>query len=334
MRKFVFILITILFSSKTQAQISETDAQIQYQKAENAYNEANYVDAIIKLTDLYGKMNNKWTPKSLYLLLKSTYKGQTEERSSTAFTKDYNNYLGISSLCDQFFKIIDKKTYPAEKYKEIQDIQKWSKAKEGEYAHQKDRQPEDVVDFLNECAKKFPNKLTNVRYRNRQQWETEDSFNLKYRTIDSLYFKLDKNILKVFSLIRQRGIKEKWNEFLLAEDKVFFGKITSIKIEKRKEEYREERMAGYLLGEGSNVYRRGQNFSKKFEYTGFNSLDKQWKESTTGYDIYYYFDISSQEFKDGNYGERIKEAFEFLIDYFPKQKAEEVQVKEQPKSKF
>ena len=105
----------------------------------------------------------KWTPKVLYMYLRSWYKIEDKEKESYKFFEEMNRH------CDNFFAMIDKSTYPQDKYNEIVTAQKYFESKINELAYQKDRKPQDAIDFLNESAKKFP-KLGGCSFKLSNNW--------------------------------------------------------------------------------------------------------------------------------------------------------------------
>lgn len=153
------LLLTAAFT-QAQAQISDADAKLQYQQAEYAYERGDYCKAMQLCADLTGKLG-KFTSRVLYLQEKSEYQDCIENNpnSNCHFKKSYDDFHGALSRCDIFFSLVNKETYPTEKYKDIQDAQQYFQQMQQKYAYEKDRTPEKAVAFLNECAKKFPHCL-------------------------------------------------------------------------------------------------------------------------------------------------------------------------------
>jgi len=175
--KKILLLTLLLNFSFSYTQISDSDARIMYQHGEDLYNENKFYDASQQMLQLKEKMGN-WNPKVLYLHLKSAYKSYTEntQKSQQTYHKDYKTFAGFVSLCDEFFKIIDN-NYPQTKYQEIQQALKYFKAQAQNYIGQKDRTPQDAIDFLNELALRFKTKFRNKFGVPNEVWfEIRDSY--------------------------------------------------------------------------------------------------------------------------------------------------------------
>lgn len=332
------ILFAIAFAQVRAQQISETDAKLLYQKAEDAYNNTDYYGASKILYDLYNKQG-KWTSRVLYLYLKSSYENMTasSQRSSSSYKESFDNYVLFGENCDKFFQIIDKATYPQEKYNDIVAIHQYFKQKAQEHANEKDRTPQDAINFLNECAKKFfhiDNISPYYPYYVESQYWLEDSI----------------LIISFVSRVPARpGSPAKDNHVTRAEIRIDLSKTWLEDIYTRvcypnrfdREDFSSlpyciiDQKGSSLTEEGKSVphiiskiiyinnepfcqdikgkvltnYNKNYDFDNRlYEGRSFNNINK-------GFYIYSFF-ITSREFVANNYKDRIKEAFEFLIKYY------------------
>jgi len=354
MKKLIFLLL-VLCSTTLYAQISEADARMQYQQAEDAYNKTDYMSALNITFDLYEKMNGKWVPKVLYLHIKSAYKNLTEpnQTSSERISKSWGNFAAIYVKCLHFFDIVDKKTYPPDKYKEMQDIQKWSKAKEGEYAHQKDRKPQDAVDFLNECIKNYGrppirSELAGEAYGVKNQFQLKGSNLLlikEYSYHASAYIRPSSSgetcVIDRIDLTKVNNLMLDGDTKLLIEGQVYeknsSGNPMADATTNRYDRINSTTHSFWCWESESIDVKASKKNRSEFDNFRSNAVEKPEtiiKRKKDNMDFLQFFTSGNSQFKNEKYAERIKDALQFLIDYFPKYKEEEVQVKEQPKSKF
>nr|WP_162988913.1 hypothetical protein [Pedobacter schmidteae] len=263
-------------------------------------------------------------------------------------------------MSNVFFKITNQATYPAEKYKEIQDIQAYFKTKAEELAYQKDRTPQDAINFLNECFKKFPkypysesNKITKIE-REISLYGTclcmltkaifhDYEYNRHFYHVkgSTKYFDLSKLWLNTFDV--------KYDELLKVKEVLTTGQL--------RYDGDNKFLAGYVAystNEGrigtDNLYKNEKSVLKIFNEMVLvpcsvafddNSLknakqlgafESRLISSSDAYDfIGLNFNKNAAEFIDGNYEKRIMEAYKFLLDYFPKKKEETAK---QSKNKF
>ncbi len=111
MKKLLFLLLTAL-ALTTSAQDKGLQASVYYNKAEAAYNNGSYDEAVSNLK-LAENTLGQTNPKILYLLI------QTLNQVS----KTYPSRIPELKLAlSKFFQIVDSKTYPAEKYLEITTV--------------------------------------------------------------------------------------------------------------------------------------------------------------------------------------------------------------------
>jgi hypothetical protein len=67
------------------------------------------------------------------------------------------------------------------------------------------------------------------------------------------------------------------------------------------------------------------NYSKNFEFDKADTtyvpgqvFSKPWRSTDGYFDIFLFFNRDSPQFINGKYADRIEEAFQLLVDYFPK----------------
>lgn len=361
MKRFL-LLFMILIYTISPAQISDSDAKLKYQQAETLYNEGDYFNASTQMSELTKSMG--WNPKILYLYLKSVYQNYTagsNQKSQRSYNKTYDNFKRFYEDCNGFLYTVDKNTYPKEKYQEIEDIQKYFKNKMDEYASQKDRTPKDAIDFLNECAKRFPGGYI------------KSSYNVEKYTLrtETLSFELTNHFLKVIAeenKLPKKGYDSKSidlridiydlsegnieykNLFLLITPYYSYRQYYTIydyysnrKRDKEQRERTEDRIQKKknFIPSDANLT-EALSEKKGSEHYGWKKIDRMhaganFDGSSYGSDFnfYDYFlrysDSNQADWEKGNYEERIREALRFLIDSVPKKKAEE---KEQIKTKF
>nr|WP_162988912.1 hypothetical protein [Pedobacter schmidteae] len=299
-----------------------------------------------------GKMGN-WNAKNLYLNLKSVYMNYTagdNQESKGGYDKSYINFKLFYDRCNDFVAITNSTKYPADKYKEIEEIQAYFKSKVGEYAYQKDRRPQDAIDFLNDCAKKF---AVHKLYFDTYQYS---DFNFDPERI---FFQMKGPTLEVISSSFESGTAI--DDAKIRVDLLNLSKITSAELRTS-----DAGRSSFLFLYGQTNYDNGgrevQDFwmmAKKRAYIGAKKARKKdaeryennknemmaisngSKEISTVFsalksgnkfiDFFLFFNTNNDQFRNGNYAERIREAVQFLIDYFPKKKEE---MAGQTKSKF
>jgi hypothetical protein len=341
MRMLFFSMACMLLSTMMQAQISDEEAKQAYQDAEEQYEAANYYKCYQMCNDLIVKMG-KPNPRILYLDLKAIYNNleSKNDKSEYSLKKNFRNYERFSGYCDDFFAAVDKSTYPADKYAEIVEIQKYLKEGVKQYAYEKDRKPEDAIAFLNQCAQKFAHKNHNTRYINYHTGDCHFSFSL-----DSAYLII--NVLANLTgdapryhwVARERiriDLSKVWIEtgafqyYIIYKDFLYneFGYMTSI-LEKYGSALTDKE-APIIVSTKTYADNKAKydninwywnwNYDRKMEFpqekfeSEINRLG--YRKIGSGFYIYNLFETGSEEFRDGNYRKRIKDAFEFLIEYF------------------
>src|SRR5260221_3957157 len=114
MKQILFLLSFFILTNKAFTQTKEDEAQAYYQKAEEAYeNKQNKeCDAYLtKAANLLGSQN----PKLLYLSIKN----ESDGIRNGVFPSTLYSYQLLEGELDYFFKLVDKNTYPTEKYTEM-----------------------------------------------------------------------------------------------------------------------------------------------------------------------------------------------------------------------
>jgi hypothetical protein len=345
MKKFLSFFLLVVFANFAQAQISDDEAKQVYQDAEEQYEAGNYYKCYQMCNDLIVKMGNP-NPRLLYLDLKAIYNNLEKKNDKSEYTlkKNYKNYLRFSGYADDFFSLVDKNTYPTDKYNEIVEIKKYLDAGMKEYEYEKNRKPEDAISFLNECSQKFYRTDHDTKYVTDGKGDCHVNFSLdsskliinvtatitgdgaKYNEVG--YERIIIDLSKVWIEVQPLDYYWKYDVFFYLE----FGNISMFDV---KEKYKltyprtddnapmitstktyinNKAKIDNILWHFSHHYDKkmkieNEDFEKYVKSDGFSKL-------SAGFYIYNLFDQSSDEFRDGNYKKRIKDAFEFLIDYY------------------
>lgn len=328
MKRISILLICIIAITNGRAQIKDNDAKLQFQDATDAYESTDYYKASTISQDLKDKMH-KWTPKVLYLFLESVYKNytETEQKNELKYPVTFQKFQGFKALNDSFFLLLDKSSYPQEKYSEMQKVQQYFLQMTKKTEYQTTRTPEKALAFLNECAKKFPSRLGEESYHSIIQ---DPYLNLR---IDSSYLR----IVYVDKIKSQS--KNKWNKvnhyidyidlvhlpYIDEAKNIPDERVYSIlsheydldnKFEFNKQDTIPNNLTNLWLENGQELL-----FYKQWSKTKNKYLeDNHYSKKANLYDILSFFDNKNKEFQEGKYAERIKEAFWFIINYFPKQK--------------
>lgn len=353
MKHFLIATLAFLCCFVTlQAQISDEQARERFQKAEEFYEKGNNYECYTMCTDLINQLG-KANPKILYLTLKAVYNNleKKNDNSKRRFKKSYKNFSKLNGYADEFFSLIDKNTYPAEKHRDMMEVHEYIQAGLKTYAYQINRKPEDAIRFLNECASKFAMK-SDPNNHVTPGGQCEVSFSLNgsqliinafgtyehYRDRRSNQVGRERIIIDL-SKVWLETMKTKYHTakfwyqyFFLLE----FGNLTIHEIGERH--HREDNYfwktdnAGPVIV-GPTIFINGKSkydfmswywdykYSKKMSYD-LDEFEKRIQsdgmfKTGTGLYIYNFFDqFYNDEFTAGKYRERILEAFEFLIDYF------------------
>ncbi|RTQ47768.1 hypothetical protein EJV47_17765 [Hymenobacter gummosus] len=335
MRKFFFFFFFATLTSFAQAQISDEEAKQIYQDAEEQYEAGSFYNSYTICYQLKEKME-KWTPKTLYLLIKSIYNNleSSKDKSEEHIKKSYENYSIFSKYSNDFFQLIDKTTYPTEKYNEILQIHQYFEQGLKNYEYEKNRKPEDAINFLNECAAKF--KRTKKDITSTDNWET--SYSLHDSTLQIDIFIQSRNTAARFNNVQRERIlidlSKAWFEDRGFEKVPYSNNqrmglyIVSTKSFKNKYEVYDN-----IIWYDAKHYIRSLEYPlQEFEQqlNGRGGYGSRYVQD--GYRIYYTFDEFSNEFISDYYYKRIFDAFEFLINYYgggtPQEK------KQETKSKF
>jgi hypothetical protein len=332
-KRSLFTLLLTASFTLAQAQISDVDAKLQFKQAQDAYEQGDYFKAWQTASSLEHAMNRPTTTVS-YLVLISTYKGllkgDLHPSNTSAKYKYYSYYL---DKCDWLLNNINKASYPPDKYKEVTLMQQYFGQMQQKYAYQTTRTPEKAVSFLNECATKF----------------RKDKYSAPFK------FQLINNQLKISSHVTKH-VREAYHRLVgkmyrgeLRGECVFFdfSKMTAIDDNGVLSGY-----TVYIDNKKVEDYVFIHSANSGNTYGGDrNKLDKEWSQeqlkqqalidSVTAPDrsfgrtlcsAFDFFDTTSQEFTDGSYKSRLVEAYQYLIDYFPKTAPQEESLSSQDRS--
>ena len=353
MRSTFLILIFILFTlSRASAQISDADAKIQFQKITDTYDRAEYVPAARLCEDLKSKMG-KWNPKLLYIYLQSVYKSYIDSRPGISkFDMTYQNLSLFKNLSDEFLGMVDRNTYPAEKYNDILVAKKYFEDNLSKTEYQTSRTIEKAVAFLNECAGKF----TNPHIGSNSLAESPDlnkygrlhftSILTSYEKSTGVYlnFILDNGFLHIKTLNKVKSDQgSSFNKILFMYDVVDLKHLPSV--DSGYSDGNEEKVYAYIyhtydyhinyhidvedtmfrdpiIRDGRvsfKFYKNGKSYSthKSEPHKRDNELAEP---NALVYPILYLFDKNNKEYIDGKYEERISEAWMYIINYYPKEK--------------
>jgi hypothetical protein len=344
MKKTLLILVVFFITSFSgYAQVSEDEARRMYDEAEQQYEAQHFYECYQLCMNLKEKMG-KDTPKVLYLMLKAIYNNleSNSEKSQHKINKAYENYSRFFEYSNAFFTLIDKKTYPEQKLSEIEKIHDYFQKGMSAYEHQKGRRPEDAIAFLNECGRKFPLK----------PWSKYDQFVSR-----SVRFTLDSPYLKIVEESANSSLRTSTTiQYQVAATFLDFRLITGIDYSDwgfkgpNKMEKTMPRAIDGVVWSFRGAYKSKKDEDRFYKYlysdTAVNPrvAFSEWKNITSteefrslgmyqhngGWNLFFLkqpdeysngglFDQTSAEFRDGDYERRITEAFQFLIDYFPKQ---------------
>ena len=359
MKSILTALVSFVLSLSAIAQLSDDDARRIFADAERAYEAGNFYEAFRLCTELNRKAG-KSTPRVLYLQMRAAYNNleKKDDKSSFRLHKSYRQYSRMNGLADQFFALADKKTYPPDKYSEIDSIARYFREGLTRHAGEKDRTPADAIRFLNETAEIL--KITGKDDNKFSEPKGDGYMEIK--------FSLEGSFLVIDMFGELKDFKEKSNSQAARKrlrinlSKVWISDTDSFKVY----------LSGYYFGYSLrflNEFGNYKHLNKELEffinYRGrdflFNFLNAplikgpeifidgrsqtdaiQWysdfinqkkpayppdqfeaKLKANGYNmhappvfIYSFFDHQSKKYYDENYGQRIRDAFEFLMEYY------------------
>jgi len=337
MKQIIFFFILAVLSVNMKAQISDADAKIKYQQAEDAYNSHDYCK-VLKLCEEINEKMQTITPRVLYLEIKSTYGAFVDKEGKCKIDHTYTNFQKALNRCKDFDLVLGdhKNSYPADKYKEIQDIKTYFNTQVQALAYQKDRTPQDAVDFLNECTKIYKGGL--LKYAIDPGHSFMSDAKISFQLVD--------HFLKVTCVSDEmvgstKRLEVRVDIYDLTESKIAtpdrFGGIVvtpyytkrfykslydynSKKKYKREQKQESEEMVKSLV----------DLMPSEITINGMEKMDslkvKRDGHSDDQFHFLDYFFIPGD-----SYQIRITEAMKFLVDAFPKKKEEPVN---QVKSKF
>jgi len=337
MKRLLLLLLTMgMVFTKTYAQISDNDAKVQYQKAEDAYEKFDYYSAGTITLDLYGKMK-KWNPKILFMYIKAVYKNETDHRQQVGtnyfFPTSYKFYTETVNRCDTLLSLINVSTYPKEKLAEINSLSQYFKQKQEQKAFEKDRTPAKAIAFLNECIYKFRGnvRVGDPKYPSLQQKATQ------------IYFKLDSPYLKVVSYANGYDSKT-FKRHAYRVDLIDLSKVTQLQLVMGVTKvnldgpttYRNSNRVMdyyYYFNDEASVYKdppkKSVDYNNRIikDFTADTAISSpnhpKMVNAVEQPEFFKFFDTTSQEFIDGKYETRIQDALIYLIGYYPKYKPKE-----------
>lgn len=333
--KKLSIFILVLNFSFSSAQISDTDAKIMYQQAEDLYNQNKFYDASQKTLQLKERMGN-WTPKVLYLRLKSVNSSFVEkDNSALSYSKTKKQFSELNDECDIFFKIVDSKTYPGEKYKDIQNIQIYFQKSMKEY----DVPIENTTNFLSFCLNRFATASsysTENALTIRNSYSNGNTYYFDIKGSLTLEFVLRSNILYMVAFGEDRfSTNRNYEKTMYKVDRIDLSKITSIDengllIGAMEYNSKNEKIPSFFRSGWGDIgieYKKNSSTEVKKDYDNRDlERKKSLKEgkyenfccqyaSGPTVNVFRYFKTDSAMFRDENFKSKIIEAFRNLIDY-------------------
>jgi hypothetical protein len=223
MKKILFCFASFTIYTFALAQITDVDAKLQFQQISEAYEVTDYYKAAKLSEDLKNKMG-KWMPKVLYIYLLSAYKNYTEKEqiASGKYEESYPNFIGFKILADSFFLIIDKSTYPQDKYKDMLNAQQYFSAMTKKNEYQTTRTLAKAINFLNDCASKFPSKkIGNGTWTDNSQPEFKVQDFMASKDADTYTnFRIDSPYLRVVVVVKKPGSAKRFNEVIIWNDMI------------------------------------------------------------------------------------------------------------------
>lgn len=331
MKKLTAFLVAILIIKNISAQISDGDARLAYQQINDAYENTSYFSASQMSADLKQKMG-KWTPRVMYMYLQCVFKNYTEatQNGGIRYPVDYKKFCSFKSQADTFFTLVDKSSYPQDKYNNMVTAQKYFSDMMAKYKYQEDRTPESAVAFLNECARKYTNphvggqpdikNTSNVVYTNENSGDYFDR---------TLRFTLRDGYLFVTIVNKWRYKVDRKNTFAVINNDV-------IDLHSGQPTNAQTNYVKSYIYHNLYIYKNRDDLPKqdsmlpmkvlvqntdKFRYAcvrGSNERIDSFNVAAT-YLRFPVLDLFSRtsDFYAGRYDDRILEAFNFLLNYYP-----------------
>ncbi len=156
--QFLFSVLIFILPFAGFAQSKDDEAIVLYQRAEQQYENKQYMDcegSLRKIHDTFGA----WNVKVLYLYIKNVQNGIQDG----IYLNNYSNALLLHNAVDSFFSIV-KENYPHEKYQEmvgikidLDDKMKIFKYKRNKYLDLKQRETAFIKDTIDVYAQQFVN---------------------------------------------------------------------------------------------------------------------------------------------------------------------------------
>ena len=372
---FLIALFIFIVCSFASAQLPDDEARRLYDEAEQQYESQNYYNCYQQCISL-SQLMNKNTPKVLYLMIKAVNNNlETDKESSkNKLTKSYENYTKFYGYTTSFLKLVDPKTYPTEKLKEIELIRKSFEKGITLYEFQKGRTPEDAVAFLNDCAAKFPRKrhgerkliFTSVKFTFESPYLRVIDYNLQSSYIPGTEFSgvtvtfID--LSRINGIVKYSLDAENAEYLKCANCEIWeFSGFKNVEKPINGGELKRTFVDGIVESRRLS-YRTGKDFSitDKSLWADTAFLPQQafstWKDideikDSSRYkknpsNLYFLsnpnrlmdgalFNEEAAEFQSGDYATRIKDAIQYLIDYVPKKQTTPNEgIKIDRKSKF
>ncbi|MBV4360563.1 hypothetical protein [Pinibacter aurantiacus] len=330
MKKLTAFLVAILIIKNISAQISDGDARLAYQQINDAYESTSYYSGS-QMSDALKQRMGKWMPKVLYMYLECAYKNYTEnsQTGGIRYPVDYKRFCSFKSQADTFFTLIDKATYPQDKYNNMVDVQKYFSDMMVRYKYQESRTPESAVAFLNECARRYARRNVggqpNVKNPSIFAFTNDAGDESFYRNIR---FLLEDGYLNVLVINKWSYKVDRKNTFaVINNDVIDLHNAQPLDV-------RRNYLRGYI-NHKLYVYKRKEDLPaldsthpKKvvvqnndlFQYV-YEGYDKKTGSMNiaANYVQYPILDLFNQtdQFSADHLGERIIEAFNFLLNYYP-----------------
>jgi len=337
----ICFLLTIV--TKGYSQISDVDAKLAFQKISDAYEASAYYNAATQAEQLKNKMGN-WNPKVLYIYLQSVYKAYNGgKEADNKFGNRHETFVAFKALSDSFFPMIDKDTYPKDKLADMVTAQQYFADMAGKSEYQTTRTPEKAVAFLNQCAMRF----RNFTLGNARDFGTHDlNWDAPMDNTPYINFRIDSSYLRIVMVSKTKN-KDRgaWNRVCVWNDIIDLKHAPAIDEGKTTVDDRV-----YIFNHHYYTFDRQGDFDKVDTIAlSINWIDgKQFamyksKFSKTALDrtplitmvfpIDLFFNQNNKEFIDGKYADRIREAYNYLLTYYAKEKMPVMAVKKKEEVK-
>lgn len=350
MQKFTLLLkqglivcFLLAISTKGYSQISDLDAKLAFQKISDAYEASAYYSAATQAEQLKNKMGT-WNPKVLYIYLQSAYKTYNSgKEADNKFGNRHETFVAFKGLVDSFFTMIDKDTYPKDKLADIVTAQQYFGDMAQKSAYQTTRTPEKAVAFLNDCAMRF----RNFTLGNARDFGTHDlSWDSPMGGTPYINFRIDSSYLRIVVISKTKN-KDRgaWNRVTVWNDIIDLKHAPAIDEGKTTIDDRV-----YIFNHHYYTFDRQGDFDKVdtialsinwIEGKQFAMYKSKFSKTaldrtpliTMVYPIDLLFNQTNKEFIEGKYADRVREAYNYLLTYYAKEKMPVVVVKKKDDGK-